>query len=165
MDHSAALAATAPRTARFADPGVDEASLAATAFQRLFARFTPDAVPAAVAEAYAADVWFDDTLTTIEGRDRLAAYLTHSASLCDAFEVIVHEARGSDGDYLVRWSMRIKFRKFRRGQWTESIGVSHLRFDTEGRIILHQDYWDGARGLFEHVPVLGWAIRFIKSRV
>ena len=165
MDHQSALAATAPRTARFAAPGEDEAGLAAAAFQRLFDRFTPEAVPAAVSAAYAPDIWFDDTLTTIEGSDLLAAYLTHSATLCDAFEVRVHEARGGDGDYLVRWSMRIKFRKFRRGRWTESIGVSHLRFDAEGRIILHQDYWDGARWLFEHVPVLGWAIRFIKSRV
>jgi len=165
MDHDAALAATADRTARFADAGEDEAGRAADAFQRLFREFTPQAVPGAVGGAYAEDVWFNDTLKTIESRDELAEYLAESASLCDDFEVDVHEARGADGDYLVRWTMRIKFKRFRRGQWTESIGVSHLRFDGDGRIIMHQDYWDSAGGLFEYVPVLGWAIRKIKARL
>jgi hypothetical protein len=165
MDYQAALAATADRTARCAPAGADETALAADAFRQLFAEFTPTAVPPAVTAAYAEDVWFNDTLKTIEGRAGLVEYLTHSASLCDDFGVDVHEARGSDGDFFVRWTMRIKFKKFRRGVWQESIGISHLRFDADGRIILHQDYWDAAGGLFEMVPVLGWAIRKIKQRV
>jgi len=164
-DYDAALAASADRTARCVPEGEDEAAFVAEAFGRLFADFTPDAVPGAVEAAYAEDVWFDDTLKTIRGRDELASYLAHSASLCDDFEVTVHEARGGDGDFLVRWRMRIKLKRFRRGEWTDSIGVTHLRLDADGRILLHQDYWDAARGLFEHVPVLGWGIRKIKARV
>ncbi len=164
-DYEAALAATADRTARCVPADQDEAAHVAETFRRLFAEFTPDAVPPAVEAAYAEDVWFDDTLKTIHRREELASYLAHSASLCDDFEVTVHEARGADGDFLVRWRMRIKFKRFRRGEWTDSIGVTHLRLDADGRILLHQDYWDAARGLFEHVPVLGWGIRTIKARV
>jgi hypothetical protein len=32
-------------------------------------------------------------------------------------------------------------------------------------VVLHQDYWDSAAGLFEHVPVVGRLIRTVKSRL
>ena len=45
------------------------------------------------------------------------------------------------------------------------MGISHLRFDTEGKIILHKDFWDAAGGLYEDLPVLGGGMRWIKSRL
>ena len=59
--------------------------------------------------------------------------------------------------------MEIRFKRFRKGELTRSIGMSHLRVGADGRILLHQDYWDSASGLFEHVPVLGYGIRKIKA--
>jgi hypothetical protein len=41
--------------------------------------------------------------------------------------------------------------------------MSRVRFDAGGRVVLHQDYWDSASGLFEHVPVLGGLIRAVKK--
>lgn len=57
----------------------------------------------------------------------------------------------------VGWSI---YRPFKR-----SVGMSHIRFDADGKVILHQDFWDSTGGLFEHVPGLGWMLRSVKSRL
>ncbi len=61
--------------------------------------------------------------------------------------------------------MDVRYRKFHRGKTVRTIGMTHVRFNPEGQVILHQDYWDSAAGLFEYVPVVGGGIRLIKSRL
>jgi hypothetical protein len=43
--------------------------------------------------------------------------------------------------------------------------MTMLRFDGEGRVVLHQDFWDPAAGFYEHLPVLGGVLRWIKSKI
>jgi hypothetical protein len=48
---------------------------------------------------------------------------------------------------------------------SETIGMTQLRFDRDGRIRFHQDFWDSAQGFYQHVPVLGAAIRSVARRM
>jgi len=146
--------------------GSGEETAALERFQRFFADFSPQKIALLLDQTYAEQIWFNDTLKTICGRETLRSYLSHSAQGVDACTVKIDDiARSQAGDYLVRWSMMIQFKRFKRGVQTHSIGISLLRFDAEGRVLLHQDFWDAAGALFEHVPVLGWGIRQIKARV
>jgi hypothetical protein len=43
--------------------------------------------------------------------------------------------------------------------------MTQLRFDREGRIILHQDFWDPGAGIYQHLPVLGPAVRFVNRLI
>ena len=43
--------------------------------------------------------------------------------------------------------------------------MTFLRFDADGRVVYHQDYWNAADGLFQHIPVLGTLINAIKRRL
>jgi hypothetical protein len=43
--------------------------------------------------------------------------------------------------------------------------MSHLRFDADGRVALHHDFWNAAEGLYQYVPVLGAGIRAIQRRL
>ena len=135
-------------------------------FARFFSDFSPDKVERLVDQTYAADVWFNDTLKTLHGRDALRSYLKHSAEAVQSCRVEILDTLSNDrGDYYVRWSMVIRFKRFKPSQDTQTIGMSHLRFDRDGLVSLHQDYWDSTAGLFEHIPLLGAAIRAIKRRV
>lgn len=135
-------------------------------FSRFFADFSPDKVGRLIDQTYAEDVWFNDTLKTVRGREPLREYMRHSAEAVDACQVQILDTLANDqGDYYLRWTMMIRFKRFRRGVDTHSIGMSHLRFDRDGLVALHQDYWDAASALFEHVPLLGAGIRAIKRRV
>lgn len=135
-------------------------------FEALFAHLAPERVKALVAQTYAPDVYFNDTLKSVRGRDALQHYLTDSANGAEDCRVHVHETtRTAHGEHLVRWSMMIRFKKLRRGVDTWSIGMSHLRLDAQGLVVYQQDYWNAADGLFQHVPLLGWAIGAIKRRL
>jgi hypothetical protein len=147
-------------------PGSPEEAAAIERFKAFFATFAPDKVERLLDATYAPDVWFNDTLKEIEGRDALRPYLEHSASAVEDCRVEVRDVVGNGaGDYYVRWAMTIRFKRFKRGVDTWSIGVSHLRFDAAGRVVLHQDFWNAADGLYQHLPVLGAMIRWIKRRL
>jgi hypothetical protein len=135
-------------------------------FRAFFASFSPDKVDRLLDATYAEDVWFNDTLKTVAGRAALAPYLRESAHAVEDCRVEVHEIVGNGaGDYYARWSMMIRFKRFHRGHDTHSIGMSHLRFDAAGRVVLHQDFWNAADALYQYVPLLGAGIRAIKRRL
>jgi len=71
----------------------------------------------------------------------------------------------SDSDYYLRWKMVFRAPKLRRGEPIETIGMTQARFDNEGRVTLHQDYWDSSAGLYEHLPGLGGLIQAIQRRL
>ncbi|MEO8672853.1 MAG: nuclear transport factor 2 family protein [Tahibacter sp.] len=135
-------------------------------FRLFFADFSPDKVERLLDATYAEHLYFDDTLKQIHDREVLRHYLRDSATAVEACRVeILQITPDGQGNHYVRWRMCIRFRRFARGRDTWSIGVSHIRFDAQGRVVFHQDYWNAAVGLFQHVPVLGWMIRAIQRRL
>jgi len=108
---------------------------------------------------YAEQLYFCDTLLTTRSREQLQA---HMAAFTDsgarvAIEVLDRQIDGPDA-YLI-WFMKASFSPAGREVTSQTLGVSHLRFNERGQIVLHQDFWDAAAGFYEHVPVLGGAIR------
>lgn len=146
--------------------GSELESQAIARFASFFSSFAPDRVKTLLAETYADDIYFNDTLKAVRGLETLAHYLQESAEAVEDCRVQIHETtRTEHGEHLVRWSMMIRFRKLRRGVDTWTVGMSHLRFDAQGRVVYHQDYWNAADGLFQHIPLLGTAIAAIKRRL
>ena len=148
------------------DAGSAQESEALERFAGFFSCFAPDRIERLLAQTYAEDVWFVDTLKTIEGRDALARYLHESAAaVADCRVELLERTRTEHGEHLLRWRMMIRFKRLRRGVDTWSVGVSHLRFDAAGRVVYQQDYWNAADGLFQHIPLLGAVIRALKRRL
>lgn len=135
-------------------------------FAQFFSSFAPDRIRTLLPDTYAEDVYFNDTLKAVEGRAALAHYLGESAEAVESCRVeILETTRTANDEHLVRWSMMIRFRKLRRGVDTWTVGMSHLRFDAEGHVVYHQDYWNAADGLFQHIPVIGTLIAAVKRRL
>ena len=55
--------------------------------------------------------------------------------------------------------------KLRKGEVIRTIGMTQIRFNAEGKVVLHQDYWDSAAGFFEHLPVTNQMINTVKKRL
>jgi SnoaL-like domain len=158
--------ATQSRAGAVLKRGSTEETAAIDRFKRFFADFSPQKIAVLLEQTYAKDAWFNDTLKTIRGRAAMADYLRHSAEAVQSCVVEVKETLSNDqGDYYIRWLMTIRFKRFKKGQDTQTIGISHVRFNAEGLVCFHQDYWDSTAGIFEHVPVLGWMIGKIKARL
>ncbi|MBD8524547.1 nuclear transport factor 2 family protein [Pseudomarimonas arenosa] len=147
-------------------PGSDAEREALARFARFFSDFSGDRIGRLLPETYAEDVYFNDTLKAVRGRQALAHYLAESAAAVEQCTVeILDSAASAEGERWVRWKMMIRFKKLRRGIDTWTIGASHLRFNADGHVVYHQDYWNAADGLFQHIPVVGWMISKIKQRL
>ena len=44
-------------------------------------------------------------------------------------------------------------------------GATLLRFDADGRISEHRDYWDAAGELYAKLPLIGPLMRWLKHRL
>lgn len=148
------------------EPGSEAERSALERFGGFFSSFAADRIERLLETTYSPDCYFNDTLKAVRGSAALRPYLEESAAAVEDCRVtILDTARNEHGEYLLRWKMMIRFKRFRRGSDTWTVGVSHLRFDAQGRVAYHQDYWNAADGLFEHIPLVGHLIRAIKRRL
>jgi hypothetical protein len=104
---------------------------------------------------YAKDIYFNDTMTTLRSRDALIEYLKSTANRVQVMKVEMLGSSSSGNDVYLRWFMHLEFRAGWRRAATDTVGISHLRLDENGRIVLHQDFWDKAEGIFREVPFVG----------
>lgn len=134
-------------------------------FEAVFHNLTNEGLGPHIDMAYAETLFFNDTLHTFEQRSELVDYLERTGErLLDMQVGILGWSRQGD-DLFVRWLMETEFRIAGRDKQVRTVGMTHLRFDQQGKITLHQDFWDSSQGLYEHVPLLGGLVRWIRGRL
>ena len=112
---------------------------------------------------YASDASFKDPFNQVQGLAAIARIFAHMFQTLDGprFQVIGVVA---DGDQLfLTWDFQCRT----RGLGARSLcihGASHLRFNTQGQVAMHRDYWDAAEELYEKLPALGALMRWLKRR-
>ncbi len=128
----------------------------------LYETLSPADLPA-LRGVYAEDARFKDPFNAVQGRAEIAAIFGHMFKRLDAprFEVINIVASGNE--VFLTWDFH--FRSRGTGAATMCIhGASHLRFNADGRVAEHRDYWDAAEELYEKLPLLGALMRWLKRR-
>lgn len=140
-----------------------KSNLKINAFVNLYNQLEDNTLADNVAKAYAEKLYFNDTVVTLHDRQTLQKYLRHTQEALDSMQFEVQEVYEKNNDVLVRWSMRTQFTILGQQRDVHSIGISHLRFDSKGKIALHQDYWDSTQGFYQHIPIIGWLLRWVKS--
>ena len=133
-------------------------------FKDFFGDLTADSVREKTKATYSEDAFLNDTLKTVRGNVAIEEYFLETAKNAKKVQATVQDVAVSDGNYYIRWVMDIEFAKFKKGQTIRTIGITQVRFTPDGKIALHQDFWDPAAGLYEHIPVVGGLIRLIKSQ-
>ena len=139
----------------------DQEADAVLRFKNFYKEVTDSSVRAQIAGLYAEDVWFNDSLKTLHGRAAVQDYFLKTMEHVEVFQTRVEDVARSGSNYYVRWTMDVRFKGSK--ETIRTIGISHLCFDRSGHVILHQDFWDSTSGFFEHLPVIGGAIRWVKS--
>ncbi len=129
-----------------------------------FRDITQESVRALTRDTYAPDGYLNDTLKVINGAEAIEAYFYATAGNTDAVRVefLSHAATGMD--VYVRWRMTIEAPRLADDPLV-SYGVSQFRFDEQGRLLIHKDFWDSGGNFFEHLPFVGRAIRSIRGRL
>jgi len=132
-------------------------------FQATFHDLTAPDIADRFRATYAESLFFNDTLHTIEQLDNLADYMHRTGAGLHESTVDVHQILRDGSDVFVRWTMEFKTRAAGRNIYSRSIGMTHLRFDDDGRVVLHQDFWDSGHALYAQLPFVGFAVRRARS--
>jgi hypothetical protein len=163
-DHEAALSATDPRVVPGLAPGGPEEKAVLERFEAFISDLSTSTVQRAIRDVYAPKLFFNDTLKTIRDVDALEKYFLATNEAMSSYGLKIEQVVSTPEGAYIRWRMDVMFKRFRKGEVHSSIGMTHLRFDRDGRVIYHQDYWDSGSALFEKIPVLGGGIRAVKKR-
>ena len=62
------------------------------------------------------------------------------------------------------WEFKFRFKSYDRRTDQTVRGGSHLKFNAQGLVEFHRDYWDAAEELYEKLPVVGGLMRWLKQR-
>lgn len=134
-------------------------------FIKAYGDFKGERLRERIREIYAPRFYFNDTLRSVEERDDLAQYLGHTAQRLESMKLTIQDRQVSGNDAYLRWTMRTQFSVGWRSTDTTTLGMTHLRFNEQGQVVLHQDFWDSRQGVFEHIPVLGGTIEWVRKRL
>jgi len=115
-------------------------------------------------KVYAKDAYLNDTIVTHHGPEEIQAYFEETAKTMTTYEVTTDQIVSSGPDHYVRWTMVFSAPKLNGGEPVESVGISHVRFNEEGKVIMHQDFWDSGTNIYGQIPVLGGAIETVRRR-
>jgi len=134
-------------------------------FLKLFADFKTGANEKVIRATYADNFYFNDTFKVLKSIDDLIPYMVETAKMVKSTTVEILDIANSGTDYYIRWVMVMEFKVKRKDIYSRSIGMTQLRFNQEGKIIFHQDFWDSTEGFYQHLPYVGYWIRKIRSKL
>jgi len=156
------LAATDPAKMALVKPGSAEEKAGIENFREYYKVFAEDVIRRDTKKLYAGDAYFRDGYKEVKGVDAIETYFiatTKAVVSCtfDITDVSVHE-----GNYYFRWVMKLTIKRDKDSPM-EQIGMSHIRFGPDGKVVFHADYWDTSI-VFERAPVIGAIIRWAKEQ-
>lgn len=115
---------------------------------------------------YDEQIHFQDPLTDVRGMKNLIKYYTHAYSRVKEIKFDFHTLHEAGDTITGEWIMTLAVSGLNGGQPFSVNGASVLTFNPEsGKIIRHRDYLDIGEMVYERVPLLGSAIRAIKTRL
>lgn len=141
-------------------------SVSDAAIQRFIDLYSPidaDYIEAHLDQVYAPDLYFNDTLSTIYDRKTLKTHMLKTAERLDYMSLDVQQTWRDGEDVFLRWIMETHFSIMGSEREARTIGISQLRFNDQGQVIFHQDFWDSSQGLDQHLPILGTVTRWLRE--
>lgn len=159
-----ALRRTSPGNMDLVEPGSETEAAAIAQFLDLFTRFDEDALRGGITALYAEEVFFNDTLVELHTAAEVEAYFLHTLDQLEQCTFDLVDVASHDGNYYFRWLMTFRMHRYRNDPPNVSIGMTHIRFNADGKVVFHQDYWDTAN-LYKQFPVIGGLMRWIHRRL
>lgn len=106
---------------------------------------------------------FQDPFNTVRGVDAVMRIFEHMFQSVETpkFRVLDYGWSETGQGAYIKWVFRYGI----KGLFREIQGMSEVTFSPSGKIASHTDYWDAATYFYEHIPILGSAIRWVKSKM
>ncbi|BDM63535.1 hypothetical protein NFHSH190041_09870 [Shewanella sp. NFH-SH190041] len=156
---------------------IDGASMLAERFIQLYQvmdhEYLQQSDLALLQQVYHAKVVFTDPLHTIESRNALLQYLQGMYVNVIHLAFDIHQVIYQGEQICLQWHMQFAHKRLNSGKLITVPGMSWLGHNgnefadepSKWQITAHRDYFDVGALLYEHVPLLGGAIRTLKRRM
>ncbi|AZF03537.1 nuclear transport factor 2 family protein [Pseudomonas sp. R5-89-07] len=113
---------------------------------------------------YSEDIVFADPLHEVHGLPQLHRYFAQLYSNVSQLGFDFHGFdQTAEGEGYLRWTMSFRHPRLAGGKLIQVPGCSHLMW--RDKVYRHRDYFDVGALLYEHVPVLGGVISWLKRRM
>lgn len=130
-------------------------------------------------DLYHPNITFIDPLHKITGLTELRAYFLESYGGVNSIKFTIHKVMEDDNEASIFWTMSFSSRKLNHGNIIHVDGISLIQFQnplsnnksfsqsskTDNKILFHRDYYDAGQMLYEHIPLMGRVIAYIKKRL
>lgn len=115
-------------------------------------------------QIYAPQARFKDPFNEVQGVTQIEAIFEHMYRSLEQPHFYVTERVLQGRQCFLVWDFRFRFQRFSPAQWQTVHGSSHLRFDEQGLVEYHRDYWDAAQELYEKLPAVGTLMRWLRRQ-
>ena len=120
--------------------------------------------PSGLVGLYHSDATLFVPFGVLDGIFALQRYFTHLLANVENCRFTIDPPLCSENRFVVTWVMHWSHPRIAGGDPLELPGCSVV--DTEKGLITRQrDYYDAGEMIYEHLPLLGWAVRGVKRRV
>lgn len=162
MIYNKMLADTDPKKIETVQPGSETEREAIDRFTSFYQVFSAEIIKDKIKTVYAESAYFRDGYREVRGLENIEAYFLKSAETVHECTFDFHDVAIHEGNYYVRWVMNLTTKRWKDEPIT-AVGMSHVRFDKDGKVIFHQDYWDTSL-VYEKIPIMGSVIRWVRKQ-
>jgi hypothetical protein len=118
-----------------------------------------------VDDFYAEDVEFHDPAGTLKGNDQVKLYYKAMYKNVVDIKFDFPAVLATDDVVMAEWVMTVKMKSFNGGKPIVVPGMSHIRFNEEGKAIYHRDSFDLGAMVYEKIPLFGGIVRWLRKRL
>lgn len=115
---------------------------------------------ARIEEFYAHDARFKDPFNDVRGPAAIRAVFEHMFDTTEAPRFVITDSMAQAGQGFAAW----RFEFGLKGKSYTVLGATHVRFDAQGKVAEHRDYWDPAEELWQKLPLVGGPVRWLRGK-
>ncbi|MGG5836316.1 MULTISPECIES: nuclear transport factor 2 family protein [Enterobacteriaceae] len=120
--------------------------------------------PSALAALYDVNATLLDPFGEHKGLFAIQRYFTHLLTNVESCRFTIDPPLYDDRRFVVTWTMHWSHPRIAGGETLSLPGCSMAEIQGE-TIVRQRDYYDAGEMIYEHLPLLGWAVRGVKRRV
>ncbi len=146
-------------------PATANASIAAfdiEGFKGLYASFDSTMVKR-LPDFYGKLVNFKDPVHELKGLDELRNYFSSFLSPGMQCRFVYTNQLVGAGQAFLQWQMHYRHPRLEDGRELILNGASVVKFTSH--VFYHEDFYDMGAMIYQHIPVLGWAVKKINARI
>jgi hypothetical protein len=131
-------------------------------FKQLYKIFDSYAL-ARLPQIYSATIIFKDPIHQLQGIAALNQYFARFCNPEIKCEFEIHNEIISHDQAFFQWQMHYQHPRIKSGKPLTLNGGTLIKFNS--KIVYHEDFYDMGAMIYQHLPVLGWAVKKINTRI